>query len=182
MQQGYSLSNALVNMTKRQKIGIALFLVVVVFLIIVLFMVIGMPREDSVIEENSSEEVVEVKDEPIVLEDGITGVELVNGGTAVAQVPVSAEYNEDHEYTLIDYIPAANYEYVNYGDGQTGIKNYWWVTENTAIEKGIIVSANSCDVEGNTAAANEFLKGLPVDLSDYVIVYQVHESAVPCNV
>ena len=187
MEQGYSLGNILKNTTKKQRIGFGLAFVVIVALVVILFVMIGTPQESS--DEagdngGASEEVAET--EQIVLGEGVAGTALAEDGndekTASAQVPVSTEYNERHKYTLVDYMPSAIYDFKEYGDGQSGTRIYWEIVENTAIEKGIVVKLDSCDEAGNKALANEYLRSIPVDLSDYVIVYQVRVGGVPCDV
>lgn len=178
-KENFSIKNLLVNLTKKQKIGIGLFLVIVAIVAMVFSAMINSVHED--ISDESKGDTTEEID--ITIGEGTvwstSGAE--DKESTKVETPVSTDYSDSHEYSLIDYVPTSNYKYIVY-DGGYGTRNYWWITENTAIEKGIVVSVDSCDVAGNTAAANEYLKSLPVDLSDYIIVYQTHTSDVPCEV
>lgn len=194
MERSYSLGNAFKNMTGKQKIAFGLVFVIIVVLVVVLLLVIGTPNGDNGEADGDydvtdsdyySEEATEPEDETTELENGIVGASVIGSdvnGDANAMVPVSVDYNEDHDYLLIDYIPISKYDYITYGNNQHGVRAYWIINENTAIDKGLVISVDSCDVEGNNAAANEYLRSLPVDLSDYVFVYRVHEGNVPCNI
>lgn len=176
-----SLKNLAKNMTLRQKVGIGLFMVISVLIVVFLTLVINTTQEDFAEEEETTSSM----DSNVTIEEGVTGDNLnddASDDVDVVETPVSIDYNEDHVYTLIDYIPKSNYRYITYGDNQYGVRGYWIINENTAVEKGIVVSVDSCDVEGNTASANEYLKNLPVDLSEYLIVYQEHTGDVPCDV
>lgn len=180
-----SVSNLVQNLSKKQKLGIAVLIVVIVVLAMVFAAMANQVQED--ISGNPEEEQITVETATGVSGDSISGGSDENGdgnGTEAksVEVPVSTDYNERHEYTLSDYLPASKHEYVDYGDDESGIVDYWWVTENTVVEKGIVVSADDCDEKENTAAANEFLSNLPVDLSEYTIVYQTHTGSVPCDV
>ena len=149
------IHNLFANLKPNQKIAIGLGLII----IIVLFALIA-----SFISTNHSN----TNDDP-------TSVTDIQG------VTVSTEYNEEHSYTLDEYLPASEYEYVDV-DGGYGVVEYWMIEENTAIEKGIVVSVDSCDVEKYTAAANEYLKSLQIDLSEYDITYQTHVGIAPCEI
>ena len=187
MEQGYSLGNIFRNTTKKQRIGFGLAFVIIVVLVIILFLLVGLPQENSDNTDNngSTEELIEDGIGSASFEEGVSGADLNKGNNDEdnsVNVPVSVDYNENHEYTLIEYIPKSKYDYITYGDNQHGLRAYWVINENTAIKKGIGVSVDSCDVEGNKVAANNYLKSLPVDLSDYFIVYRVHEGDIPCDV
>lgn len=176
----YSIKNLFINLTKKQKVAALMLLILAVVMTVVIIVAAGAVSEDvDGNEANGGDIGVEssVDADSVISE----GVQWGDEGDRVVDVPVNTEYNDEHEYTLIEYIPASRYEYKEYGDGQVGIRDYWWAMENTAVEKGIVVSANVCDVEGNTAEANEFLKNLPVNLSEYTIVYQTHVDNMPCE-
>lgn len=159
-----SIRNLAANLTKKQKIGIGVFLVIVTIVAMVIAASINSLQDGL----NNSDAAIS---EAVNWDDGST-----------AEVPVSTDYNEDYTYPLIDYLPASRFSYLEYGDGESGTRTYWWIMENTATNKGLVISADSCDVEGNTKAALEYLKNLPVNLGGYTVVYQVHTSDVPCEV
>lgn len=94
---------------------------------------------------------------------------------------ISTEYNENHKYTLEKYLPASDYAYIKDAEGDYVVVEYWSIKENTAVEKGIVVSVNSCKKEENTAAAEQYLKSMPIDLSEYEVVYLTDTSDITCN-
>lgn len=180
-RNNYSIKNLLINLTRKQKIAILLLVVLMTVAIIIVIATIKVLDEDinnSEIagDDTSAESATDASSE---IDEG---VQWGKDDEYVVDVPTNTEYNPEHEYTLIEYIPASRYEYKQYGDGQVGIRDYWWIMENTAVEKGIVVSVNNCNAEGNTAEANEFLKKLPVDLSEYTVVYQTHTDDMPCDI
>lgn len=175
----YSIKNLLINLTKKQKLGIVAFLVLLAIVAMIFAGLVGSLQTDL---SDDEEEVVE-NSAPV--SEGVKWEDNSDGNSEnveSVEVPVSTDYNENHEYTLIDYLPSSRFINMDYGNDQHGVRGYWVISENTAVEKGIVVSVDSCDVEGNTASANEYLKGLPVDLSEYTIVYETHVGDVPCDV
>ncbi len=175
--ENFSIKDLLRNLTNNQKLGIIAFLTIT---IIATIMIVGLV---NTLQNNTSNKETEKNSGST--SSGIKWDDISNRNQEeieTVDVPVSTEYNEEHEYTLIDYLPSSKYGYKDYGDNQHGVRGYWIISENTAIEKGIVVSVDDCDVAGNTAAANEYLDNLPVDLSGYTVVYQTHVGDVPCNI
>ena len=176
MEQGYSLSNIFKNTTKKQRIAFIIVLVVIIVLISVLFMLVGASGETA--EETTNPE------EEFVLFEGVNGdvidKEESEESTKV-EVPVSTDYSSKHRYTLIDFLPKGEYKFLTGEESFVNSITYYIIKENTAVDKGIVVSVDVCDVKGNKKAANDYLKSLPIDLSEYVIVYQTHGSDVPCD-
>lgn len=186
----YSFGNVLKNMTKQQKIGAITFLAIIGFLIIVLFVLIAKPdnaslgdTEDGEAEENiSATEIVEEGINGSIIESGSNNAGNSDGaGLEKIQVPVSTDYDDEHEYTLIDYLPKGEYMFQLGEESDENMVTYYYISENTAVDKGIVVSVDACDEDNNKAAANEYLRTLPVDLSEYTIVYQTHMSDIPCE-
>ena len=176
MEQGYSLSNIFKNTTKKQRIAFIIVLVVIIALISVLFMLVGASEETA--EETTDSE------EEVALFEGVAGDTIENeeeGDGTKIDVPVSTDYNSKHSYTLIDYLPKGEYKFLTGEESFVNSITYYIIKENTAVDKGIVVSVDVCDVKGNKKAANDYLKSLPIDLSEYVIVYQTHGSDVPCD-
>ena len=184
MDETNSLKNLFTNLSFKQKIGI---LAAIILIIVLIIMVVALVPKDSLEDKGDStsqESSLEPQSSSATIEKG-TKWENTDAGsetTEEADIPTSTEYNENHTYTLEEYLPASRYEYKNKGDDTYGIRDYWWIMENTAVEKGIVVSVDSCDEEGNTAAAKEYLKSIPIDLSSYYVVYQTHIGEVPCTV
>lgn len=179
MQQEYGIKNIFKNTTRGQKVVAGLFVLIVVILVVVLIvLVMGNAEEDLSDDDGSGDngatEVVE----------GTQGLDTGDGGGNVqnVEVPVSTKFEENHNYTLIEYLPKGEYAFLNGEESDEDSVVYYYISENTAIDKGIVVSVDSCDEEGNTTKANDYLKSLPVDLSEYVIVYETHTGDVPCDV
>ena len=191
MEQGFSFKNVLSNMTKQQKVMIALFVSLTIILLLILGGLlagtqIGNPNENGEWADSSEGSGGDNGDSSAVVEEGINGSEInydntVSENASYVDVPVSTDYNKDHKYTLTEYMPSGIYDFVSYGNNQSGARIYWEISENTAVEKGIVVKLDSCDVEGNKKKANEYLRGMNVNLSEYVIVYQVRVGEVPCD-
>ena len=177
MEKTNLIQNLSKNLTRTQKIGIGIFLVLIVMLLMVVisfsnnFQRKPTQEDGETISGGNQEETVE----------GATWGNLMDGNDAKIQVPISTDYNEDHVYTLNNYLPKGDYNFLMGEESMQGFIEYYIIKENTAIDKGIIVSVDSCNVEENKIAANAYLKQLPVDLSDYVIVYRTHVGDVPCN-
>lgn len=177
--ESISIENLLNNLNKKKKLGIAAFLIIA---LIIVAMILGFINS---LHNNPSSNKEEVVKNSTLTESGVEWDDISNGNQEEAKtidVPVSTEYNDEHKYTLIEHLPFARFAYKDYGQDQHGVRGYWIITENTAVEKGIIISVDDCDEEGNTAAANEYLSSLPVDLSGYIVVYQTHVGDVPCNI
>lgn len=178
--ENISIRNLLRNLTKNQKLGIIVFLIIIAIIVAIVAGFVNNIQNDS--PSNNEEETAK---NSVPVSSGIKWSDTSDGNQEESErieVPVSTEYNEEHEYTLIEYLPFARFTYKDYGYDQHGVRGYWIITENTAVEKGIVVSVDNCDVKGNTAAANEYLRNLPVDLSGYTVVYQTHIGNVPCDV
>ncbi|MBQ2623447.1 hypothetical protein IJG12_03995 [Candidatus Saccharibacteria bacterium] len=152
------LRNLMNNLSSKEKIALGLGLVIIIgFLVCVVLWLSGsQPRDNSDSSDSTS------------TTDG-------------QNLSVSTEYNEEHEYTLSDYLPYSEYDYKRNIDGDYFVVEYWAVEENTAAEKGIVVSVDSCESEKNTAAAKQYLDSIPMDLSSYDIVYRTNTIDVPCN-
>ena len=86
------------------------------------------------------------------------------------ETPVSTEYNEEHKYTLDEYLPWTNYDYLEDG---SGVEVKYNIEENTAIPKGIVVTVSGCDEEANKTNADNYLATLPIELDEYEISYIV---------
>lgn len=171
-----SLHNLVVNLTKKQKLGMVALIAIIVILVIVLAVVVNQSQDD--VSDGSEEGQMNTETAA-----GVSGDNINNEDEAVGiEVPVSTDYQSSHVYTLRDYLPKDKYDFKEFGDGETGARVYWSISENTAIEKGIVVRVDSCNEERNKASANEYLRTIPVDLSEYTIVYQVATGDVPCDV
>ncbi len=83
---------------------------------------------------------------------------------------LNVDYDEKHTYTLNDYLPLVRYEYLDDG---SGTKEYYDIVENSAVEKGVVVTVNGCDEEMNKRDANKYLESLPIQLKEYEIIYRV---------
>lgn len=178
MQQEYGIKNILKNTTRGQKITVVLFLLIVVVLVVVLIVLATGETEEELGDGESG-------DGTVVVSEGTQGLDAdgensENGN--LVEVPVSTKFEENHNYTLIEYLPKGEYAFLNGEESDEDSVVYYYISENTAIDKGIVVSVDSCDEEGNTTKANDYLKSLPVDLSEYVIVYETHVGDVPCDV
>ena len=144
MSSDYSIKNIFEKSNKNQVIAFMAGVVIVILLmILVVLLVSGKPSD----------------------EEG--GVEVVQN-----EPSVSTEYNEEHEYTLDEYLPWTNYDYL---EDESGVEVKYNIEENTAIPKGIVVTVSGCDEETNKANANNYLATLPIELSEYEISYIVEE-------
>ena len=150
MSSIYSVRNVFEKDNKGKVVIIIVGVVIVILVVILVILLVGDKSEDDNIQSNNNVEVTQ------------------------DEIPVSTEYNEEHKYTLDDYLPWTNYDYLEDG---SGVDVKYDITENTAIPKGIVVTVNGCDEETNKANANAYLGTIPVDLSEYEISYVVKE----CN-
>ena len=150
MSSIYSVRNVFEKGNRGQVVVIVAGVVIVILIVILVILLVGDKSEDDNIQSNNNVEVTQ------------------------DEIPVSTEYNKDHEYTLNDYLPWTNYDYLEDG---SGVDVKYDITENTAIPKGIVVTVNGCDEETNKANANTYLSTIPVDLNEYEISYIVKE----CN-
>ena len=151
MSSIYSVRNVFEKGNRGQVVVIVAGVVIVVLIVILVVLLISDRSGNDNVQSNSND-VEATQDE----------------------MPVSTEYNKDHEYTLNDYLPWTNYDYLEDG---SGVDVKYDITENTAIPKGIVVTVSGCDEETNKANANAYLSTIPVDLSEYEISYVVKE----CN-
>ena len=150
------IHNLLANLDRNKKI--ALVLGIVIIIVLLGFILLSIPNSQS-------------------NEDNDTDAQTTDDQDTL----VSTEYNEDHEYTLNDYLPMSDVSYVKDAEGDYNTVIHWSISENTAIEKGIVVTVDSCNVEENIAAAKEYLESTTMDLSKYSIVYQTDISDIPCD-
>ena len=150
MSSIYSVRNVFEKGNRGQVVVIVAGVVIVILVVILVILLVGDKSEDDNIQSNNNVEVTQ------------------------DEIPVSTEYNEEHKYTLDDYLPWTNYDYLEDG---SGVDVKYDITENTAIPKGIVVTVSGCDEETNKANANAYLGTIPVDLSEYEISYIVKE----CN-
>lgn len=150
MSNLYNVKNVFEKGNRSQVIVMIAGVVIVILIVILVILLVGDKSEDDNIQSNNNIEVTQ------------------------DEIPVSTEFNKDHEYTLNDYLPWTNYDYLEDG---SGVDVKYDITENTAIPKGIVVTVNGCDEETNKANANAYLGTIPVDLSEYEISYVVKE----CN-
>lgn len=173
-----SIHNLSQNLTKSQKIGICAVFVICILLIVLASLSLTAPS-DNITENDAIEDNVTTA--TVALDKGTkyNNGDIGSADQTTVEVPASTDYNEDHIYLLTDYLPYDKYV-LDY-DGSGNSRMYFSIMENTAVDKGIVVSADSCGIEENIAAANEYLNSIPVDLSDYVIVYQTHTDEAPCN-
>ena len=144
MSSDYSIKNIFEKSNKNQVIAFMAGVVIVILLIILVVLLVSGRSSD----EGGDVEVVQ--NEP----------------------SVSTEYNEEHEYTLDEYLPWTNYDYL---EDESGVEVKYNIEENTAIPKGIVVTVSGCDEETNKANANNYLATLPIELSEYEISYIVEE-------
>ena len=177
-ENNYSIANLHTNLTKKQIAG---FITLIIIVGLIIWGVISIAN--TITQGNSATETEQAIDPNIPTSAGSKWGEdeRDSNNTEDITVPVQTTYREDHEYTLNDYLPTARYAYLNYGENSTVMRDYWWIMENTAIQNGIVISANSCDEAKYTNEAKAYLRSLPIDLSDYVIVYQTHTDEAPCN-
>ena len=150
MSSIYSVRNVFEKGNRGQVVVIVAGVVIVILIVILVILLVGDKSEDDNIQSNNNVEVTQ------------------------DEIPVSTEYNEEHKYTLDDYLPWTNYDYLEDG---SGVDVKYDIAENTAIPKGIVVTVSGCDEETNKANANAYLGTIPVDLSEYEISYVVKE----CN-
>lgn len=150
MSSIYSVRNVFEKDNKGKVVIIIVGVVIVILVVILVILLVGDKSEDDNIQSNNNVEVTQ------------------------DEIPVSTEYNEEHKYTLDDYLPWTNYDYLEDG---SGVDVKYDIAENTAIPKGIVVTVSGCDEETNKANANAYLGTIPVDLSEYEISYIVKE----CN-
>ena len=150
MSNIYSVRNVFEKGNRGQVVIIVAGVVIVILIVILVILLVGDKSEDDNIQSNNNVEVTQ------------------------DEIPVSTEYNEEHEYTLNDYLPWTNYDYLEDG---SGVDVKYDIAENTAIPKGIVITVSGCDEETNKANANAYLSTIPVDLSEYEISYVVKE----CN-
>ena len=149
------IHNLLTNLDRNKKIALVLGIVIIVVLLG--FILLSIPKNQS--------------------DDNNPGTQTTDD----QDTPISTEYNKDHEYTLTDYLPMSDVDYVKDTDGDYNVVEYWSISENTAVEKGIVITVDSCNVEENTAAAKEYLESTTINLSEYSIVYQTSISEIPCD-
>ena len=150
MSSIYSVRNVFEKGNRGQVVVIVAGVVIVILIVILVILLVSDKSEDDNIQINNNVEVIQ------------------------DEIPVSTEYNKDHEYTLNDYLPWTNYDYLEDG---SGVDVKYDITENTAIPKGIVVTVSGCDEETNKANAKAYLSTIPVDLNEYEISYIVKE----CN-
>ena len=151
MSSIYSVRNVFEKDNKGKVVIIIVGVVIVILVVILVILLVGDRSGNNNVQSNSND-VEATQDE----------------------MPVSTEYNEEHKYTLDDYLPWTNYDYLEDG---SGVDVKYDIAENTAIPKGIVVTVSGCDEETNKANANAYLSTIPVDLSEYEISYIVKE----CN-
>ena len=145
MGSNYSIKNIFENADKKRVVGFLLAGVVIVILLVVLILMLASGNETDSGDEQSVEEMQQ-------------------------ETLVSTEYNENHEYTLDEYLPWTYYEYLEDG---SGVDVKYDITENTAIPKGIVVTLGGCEEEANRASADAYLNSLPIELDEYEITYLV---------
>ena len=149
MNSYYSIRNVLEKGNRGQVIVLVAGIIIVILLTILMVLLInGETSNDNKQNEGGNVEMVQ------------------NGAT------ISTDYNENHEYTLNEYLPWTNYDYLEDG---SGVEVKYNIEENTAIPKGIVVTVSGCDEEVNKTNANAYLSTIPVDLDDYEISYIVEE-------
>ena len=124
MSSIYSVRNVFEKDNRGQVVVIVAGVVIVILIVILVILLVGDKSEDDNIQSNNNVEVTQ------------------------DEIPVSTEYNKDHEYTLNDYLPWTNYDYLEDG---SGVDVKYDITENTAIST------------------------IPVDLDEYEISYIVKE-------
>ncbi len=171
--------NLVYNLSAKQKAAIALLIVILI--ISSVFVVLSGTGENP-LQANTGEEQLSSS-------NGIDSNSNPNSNSSGDQAdgytptgfPISTEYNSRHNYTLIEYLPYSDDVFLTGEESMEDVIENFVIKENTAISKGIVVSVDSCDVEGNTAAANNYLASIPVDLSQYDIVYLTHVGDVPCE-
>ena len=150
MSNLYNIKNVFEKGNRSQVIVMIAGVVIVILIVILVILLVGDKSEDDNIQSNNNIEVTQ------------------------DEIPVSTEFNKEHEYTLNGYLPWTNYDYLEDG---SGVDVKYDIAENTAIPKGIVVTVSGCDEETNKANANAYLSTIPVDLSEYEISYVVKE----CN-
>lgn len=175
--------NMFANLTRKQIAGIGSFIMIIIIVLILIALIVN-TMQQSPNSNNEPETTDAIVSEAVKWGDidSDTNTHTDSNSTDTIKVPVSTEYNEKHEYTLADYIPYDSYVFLDKYDSNDTLRIYYSIDENSAIEKGIVISVDSCDVEGNTIAAQNYLKSIPVDLSEYVVVYQTHSGNVPCDI
>ena len=150
MSNLYNVKNVFEKGNRSQVIVMIAGVVIVILIVILVILLVGDKSEDDNIQSNNNIEVTQ------------------------DEIPVSTEFNKEHEYTLNGYLPWTNYDYLEDG---SGVDVKYDITENTAILKGIVITVSGCDEETNKANANAYLSTILVDLSEYEISYVVKE----CN-
>lgn len=184
MQQGYSIKNIWRNMTRRQKIGAGLFLVIIVLLIAFLAVL----ANDFVQTQNNGEdggEQAEEVEETYTDDRGVTFTvteeEVVEGdGETIISGTKMDEYGN---VTTIDpnlittYIP---YQVMREHNGWVSTLRYALsFNEDNAFV--IDASIEFCDEENDKALVQQYLDSIPVDLSGYTINYEPFSEDAICE-
>lgn len=177
MENTNSFYNLVHNLSAKQKIAIALFIAILI--IGGIFAGLGNTTKNPLQADTSEEQSLTTASSSSNI-DSSSNESPADGYTPTG-FPISTEYNSNHNYTLIEYLPYSDDVFLTGEESMEDVIENFIIKENTAISKGIVVSVDSCDVEGNTAAANNYLASIPVDLSQYDIVYQTHVGDVPCE-
>ncbi len=164
MEAGYNLGNILRNMTKKQKIGVAVFLAIVVILVLVLILLVmsGQQAVDETTDDDGS------SGETVVTEtkmDEYGNVTTVDPDLITTYFPYQVMRKHASE-ELVDF----GFEYT--------LRYALDLDEEARIITAII---EYCDVEADKALVQQYIDSIPLDLSAYTVNYETFSEDAICD-
>ena len=182
MEKGYSLSNILKNMTKKQKIGFGLAFVVIVILLILLVVLVASSPENNEVnndEGQTDDGVTDVVEDTYVDEQGYTVTQTTTTYADGGKVITETKMDEYGNVTTVDpslittYFPYqvmrehTSKDLVDAGFDYT-LKYSLQLDEEAKV---ITATIEYCDVEGDKALVRQYINSIPLDLSEYTVNY-----------
>lgn len=181
MQQEYSIKNVFKKMKKSQIVGIVLFVVILVLALVLVGLLAEKPQDGNSTsgdENGESSTVVET----YTGEDGYTYTkEIVTDENGDATI---VETKTDEYGNVTTVAPGLITTYFPYqvmrehSDYIATLRYSFAVDEESKTITGLV---EYCDAEGDKALAQEYLNSIPMDLSEYTVIYDVFSEDAFCT-
>lgn len=179
---GYSLGNLVKNLTVAQKLGIGLgFVIIILLLVFVGFLVGDMSSNEQ--ENDNNDNSSEIVEETYTDENGYTVTTNTYINESGEKVTEGTKKDEYGNVTTLDpnlittYFP---YQVVRKHQEPMNatLRYYLAVNEETKTIKALV---EECDVAGDQALVQQYVDSIPLDLSEYTIVYDTFVNNAICS-
>ena len=176
-QQGYSIGNLWGNLSAKEKLGLALGVLIIIGLIVVLVFTVLNPSSEEKLEPGTETEESYVNEwgdvvtkKTVVSEDGeatVTETKKDEWGNVTTVDPnlitTYFPYQVAREHK--EWVPTLKY--------------YLYIDEEN--DKLIHASIEDCDEEGDKALVQEYINSIPLDMSEYKVEFQTFSDDADCG-